>query len=351
MERVVYILGAGFSAPLGLPVVRNFRLKSQDQFASAKPEYEYFGEVFKEIQRLSVTKNFFNADLYDVEEILSLIEMSAFADAAATRTEFVNYIADVIRYHTPNIGYSSSEQRSFGLHGTLQWQPYIAFVIALLGGSVASIGGATAHPRLVVSADSQAAAQYAVVSLNYDTVLETAQSYIHRQGFFHSNDALRLNVVPGARRPSGILLAKLHGTIDQPESIVPPTWSKANNPATADAWKYAHEALGAANHIRFIGYSLPAGDANVRYLLKSALSRSANLKSIDVICLDDSEGSAERRYREFVSFNYFRFKAHNTSAYLGEFLTRVCHPDNIHVYRPDWTRGLEESHDRMMSSA
>jgi len=38
LEKVVYLLGAGFSAPLGLPVMSNFLEKSKDiYFADPQP--------------------------------------------------------------------------------------------------------------------------------------------------------------------------------------------------------------------------------------------------------------------------------------------------------------------------
>jgi hypothetical protein len=35
IEKVTYILGAGFSAPLGLPVMGDFLLKSKDTLAAS----------------------------------------------------------------------------------------------------------------------------------------------------------------------------------------------------------------------------------------------------------------------------------------------------------------------------
>ena len=34
MNRVVYVLGAGFSAPLGIPIVRSFLEKSKDLYCA-----------------------------------------------------------------------------------------------------------------------------------------------------------------------------------------------------------------------------------------------------------------------------------------------------------------------------
>ncbi|MDI6784013.1 MAG: hypothetical protein QME64_07980 [bacterium] len=64
MERVVYFLGAGFSAPLGLPVMSNFLMLSKDMFFK-DDKYKYFDEVFKTIKEMAVIKNYFDADLFN----------------------------------------------------------------------------------------------------------------------------------------------------------------------------------------------------------------------------------------------------------------------------------------------
>jgi len=110
-------------------------------------------------------------------------------------------------------------------------------------------------------------------------------------------------------------LAKLHGSIDK-ENIVAPTWNKGGvNSKVLSAWKLAHDVLIEANHLRILGYSLPEGDAYIRYLLKSAAIKSPHLKSIDVICLESTD-SVRKRYEEFIRFKYFRFMNANIIEYL-----------------------------------
>jgi hypothetical protein len=58
MDNVVYFLGAGFSAPLGLPITSNFLVKSKDMFAANAQNYSHFAEVFKTIKELSIIKNY-----------------------------------------------------------------------------------------------------------------------------------------------------------------------------------------------------------------------------------------------------------------------------------------------------
>ena len=49
MENVVYLLGAEFSAPLGLPVMKDFLLKSKDLYFQNRDEYGHFVEVIEEV--------------------------------------------------------------------------------------------------------------------------------------------------------------------------------------------------------------------------------------------------------------------------------------------------------------
>ncbi len=41
-DKVVYLFGAGFSAPLGLPVMSNFLMKSMDLYVSDPERYRTF---------------------------------------------------------------------------------------------------------------------------------------------------------------------------------------------------------------------------------------------------------------------------------------------------------------------
>src|SRR5688572_21987361 len=102
MERVVYILGAGFSAPLGLPVVRNFLFRAKDLFFQNPEGREYFREVFEEIDRLAKIKHFFDSDQFDIEEILSILEMGEQFEGRRLREKelFVQFLIDVVKSHS-----------------------------------------------------------------------------------------------------------------------------------------------------------------------------------------------------------------------------------------------------------
>jgi hypothetical protein len=75
VARVVYLLGAGFSQPLGVPVMSDFIIQSKNLYFGDRADRALFGEVFDRIDRLHKVKSFFEADLFNIEEVLSILEM------------------------------------------------------------------------------------------------------------------------------------------------------------------------------------------------------------------------------------------------------------------------------------
>lgn len=155
---------------------------------------------------------------------------------------------------------------------------------------------------------------YAVVSMNYDLVLENYAEYMN--GNFDTDETIRFR---RSDQSNGFAFsyAKLHGSVDT-MNIVPPTWSKDLKPDILREWKLAFDLLSKANHIRFIGYSLPDTDAYVRYLLKSAIIQTPHLKSIDVIARDRS-GETRRHFDEFVEFHNYRYAHGDVKDYVDQF--------------------------------
>ena len=94
------------------------------------------------------------------------------------------------------------------------------------------------------------------------------------------------------------------------------TWNKSVDSTALPHWKLAFDLLRGANEIRFIGYSLPLGDAYIRYLLKAALLANDRLAKIDVLTLDP-EGHARQRYADTIEFPFFRSVHGETYQYLA----------------------------------
>ncbi len=339
MKQVVYLLGAGFSAPLGIPVMADFLQKAKDQYYGDRKRFNHFGQVLETINSLHVANSYYATDLFNIEDILSILDLKGRLAGVGDEKEFRRFIADVITFHTPPLHTASTTQRwDTLLFWERPWCDYGPFVASLLGYEfVREAGLENQQPKkddYVCRAAESLDVSYAVVTLNYDAVLETAVSKVN------ATYGLK-NTLARVAGKVGVPLAKLHGSIDS-DDIVPPIWSKSLTPLSIrQSWQVAYELLKAANEIRIIGYSLPESDAYVRYLLRAAVIDTPNLKRIDVLCKDNGDKEIERRYRGFVTFRHFKFNGTTTETYLRNLSANLAQwPQRI---GPDL---LEDAHKR-----
>ena len=353
MNKVTYVLGAGFSQPLGLPVMSNFLIKSKDLYFSDPKRYSHFEEVFDAIEKLSVSKNYYDTDLFNIEEILSILEMGTFLQGKKIKKSFIKYIIDVIEFYTPSI-----KPYGKGLPGN--WYDFIFggngipehfgyFVSNLFGikfkcKDIKKEQNIETNYLAILSDTSNT--KYAVVTLNYDLVLENVCDFINKN--YKTKTLIQFNSEGDPSDWDSPPLLKLHGSTNS-GLIVPPTWAKGNYPKVIPSWKNAYQTLSNSNHIRFIGYSLPVTDSYVKYLLKSAVLCSPHLKSIDVIC-KDLDGSVKKRYDDFIQFNFYRFANASTGDYLKELHDKCKNPrftPNIRG-KPVEMNKLESVHENFM---
>jgi hypothetical protein len=354
MDKVAYIIGAGFSAPLGIPTMGNFLFKSKDLYFSDVEKYKHFEQVFDAINKLSITKNYYDSDLFNIEEILSVIEMNQFLDGSKLDVDFIDYIKDVIRHYTPlyeNIGDTlpgNWEDWLFGKSQTLSLYGY--FVSSLMGlryerkESNKIVTGRT-YDFTATNEDLEKT-KYSVISLNYDLVLENVAEAISNQ--YLSKESIQFKKDGHDSTWSSTHLAKLHGCLNSSE-IVPPTWAKGTHESIIPIWKNAFRLLGEANHIRFVGYSLPVADSYIKYLLKASVIDAPHLKSIDVICLD-SDGSTKSRYDNFFEFNNYRFVNGSVIDYFKSLKGYIDSGNNRRQGFVD-TAYLERAHESFISNA
>lgn len=320
MEKITYILGAGFSAPAGLPLMNNFILKAKDLYYDNPEKYKYFLRIFNKIEELSKIKNFFKADLYNIEEVLSLFETESFLYRSTSfRKEFIQFIIDVIKYYTfekldINFNDNIGNFHNFVLGEDQMRQSYGCFVCSILGIRIRRIEDGNSI-SFQVEKDPDIKDKYSIITLNYDTILENCLESIKER--YKPGIDLTLNKDKYDQEWSNPHLVKLHGCINQ-KDIIPPTWAKSTTPSIEKIWRNAYNVIKDSTQIRIIGYSLPITDSNVRYLIKSAILKNQALKKIDVICLDTEGKRVKNLYDEFIDFNYYSFYNINSIEYLGQ---------------------------------
>jgi hypothetical protein len=106
--------------------------------------------------------------------------------------------------------------------------------------------------------------------------------------------------VVGGKYETHVLLkerpyTKQHGTLKF--TIIPPEWNKQyDRGAFARIWRLASAAIHKAEHLIFIGYSLPSTDMHSTVLFRTSVKRG-NLKSLVVV---NPDPEARRRTRDVV---------------------------------------------------
>ena len=359
MERVVYLLGAGFSAPLGLPVMANFLTRSRELADNEPEKYGFFNDIFKTIRDMAFAKNFYNADLFNIEEILSILDMQDTVADTDHAKHFAKYIKAVIEACTPDfeppapprrgMPAMSSRARDVGFGDVRPTDlGYLCFVATLVNLRFDRHYDRSSDPpkeRLVYSTADSPETQYGIVTLNYDRVIENCVDYVKKH---YEMDSVQSEA--GVRLPR---IAKLHGSVDT--EIVPPTWRKLAVSGLEDQWKSAYDMLREATQLRILGYSLPVTDVYVRYLLEAGAMEAEQLKRIDVVCLDDAHGSLRKRYEELVCFRNFRFANRDIADYLDPAETASLHfekdsPGPPHMLRWEYAT-LHRRHEAFMTDA
>lgn len=339
-RKVVYVLGAGFSAPLGLPLVSNFYEVSRDMYNSDRDKYKNFERVFAERGKLNSILNYYNSNLFNIEEILSILEMRAHLDQAAEpeRKAFSDYIKCVIRDKTPPI---RGEQGPLPgnwydvVFGADMWRVYGYFVINLFNLTLRRATSGVDHES------SETDAEYSIITLNYDSVLESPIEYLNKRFAWTTKILFRTSPTDSGCAP---YLCKLHGSVDE-EVIMLPTWNKLIHSSILDTWVLARRILNEAREIRIIGYSLPAADAYVKYLLKAACVNAEDLAAIDILCLDP-DSQVKRRFKELFSFQKVRYVNGTIEGYLNTMFGLMSRPTGDFRFLQ-----LEQAHRQIFKSA
>ena len=106
-DRNVYILGAGFSAPAGAPLIYSFLERSRE-FLNNPPAalnndgLAHFKRVFEFKEKIAKAREKMSVDLDDIEELFGLVEMSCRLGSASVeaRNSMIYVIAKTLELCT-----------------------------------------------------------------------------------------------------------------------------------------------------------------------------------------------------------------------------------------------------------
>jgi hypothetical protein len=334
-DRNVYILGAGFSAAAGIPVVRDFidrvRLYFDDPAAGmSDSEQLYFQRFLNFKRRMSQAREKVQIDLDNIEHLFGLVEISSRLgrEPVETRVSTVNVIAKTLELSTRS---KRTDRISFAVDRKLldqganlppSYQRLDGYPEAHYAADMYDHFASLASGRLDAP-ERRFSRMDTIITFNYDLLLDHALRRIGvepRYGLSHAK-----GVVNSGEAPECTLL-KLHGSTNwtvcansscglevvvlnqkatalsdrlgsrvctkckrkgfQP-LLIPPSWDKSEyREIMQPVWSKAVEALSVASRICIIGYSMPEADSFFKYLLTLALSENHNLYKLIVVDID-----------------------------------------------------------------
>ncbi len=317
MKTNVFILGAGFSAGIGVPVMSNFIQKAREYYFKEledpknkedEENKKKFNKVENYIANISCVRNYLDVDLHNIENLYSLIDIENKIGIQSHELlkAIKYYIWKTIEYFTP------------GPHDNkCNIKQYVDFV------------------KHINDVSQNNNIKNIVITFNYDlvfeyTIIQFRKSYkeqhcctftypgydnkrirIYDSNYKRDNSDNPYDCFTPDINHGVIKIIKLHGSInwidpkkkEEVPIIIPPSWRKGEMAIFDGIWRYAYESIKEANDIYFIGYSLPETDTYFKNLLAVSLSKSKKLKRVIVVNSDNS-GNTEGRYRKLIDSNF-----------------------------------------------
>jgi hypothetical protein len=319
-DHNVYIIGAGFSAERGLPVLANFMLAMRDAhpWLMAQRREAEANSIQKVLEyRLQAASAGYRVriELENIEELFSLASASQNRLTPDIRRAIAATLDYCQKVHSPKrarfvvvqdiLPFSANvivEPDKVGSERQvlLSMPTYEQYVGALLGwfqsGNV--VGKNT------------------FISFNYDTLVEESLSGLGID-FSYGFNPLSVDLNTDAkmfrlRHDAALRVLKLHGSCnwarqvetDQKLSIfdsydsvraknlipdvVPPTWRKVFGEQLNDVWSEALTAIGSATRVIMLGFSMPDTDLHFKYLLAAGLQNNFSLRQIVAVNPDNT---------------------------------------------------------------
>lgn len=333
-DHNVYILGAGFAAEAGMPLIKDFMNRMRDAVAWLEGQSGREREIaaIENVLdfRLKAAGAACNVAL-DVENVEELFSLASAREGGGLAEDIALAIAATLDFakqdHVQQEAQRPREYRFYqvGVLNSSTWNKPLNWESALpqieesqKQGSIKGYwyscppyefyGGIMCgyfNPSVAERRDT-------IITFNYDLAIETAL-YGLKVPFTYGLSGKSVNFGSGISdaifseeyaQPGAPRLLKLHGSVNWAlpgevgqkltfyrayddvrqnhltPLLVPPTWRKYFAGQLSDVWDAAVRALRTATRIIIIGYSMPATDIHFKYLLAAGLQDNISLRKL-----------------------------------------------------------------------
>ena len=330
-DNNVYILGAGFSADAGLPLIKTFMNRLRDTYTG----YDYIVKnkdcqdidkanrilsALKEVIKFRLEASSVNYRInIDIENIENLFSLASISDDSKLEENIRLAICATI---SQKANKENSQFRINTIGKNNQLFPFEMGLSPAIENSPANdtsttynIDTYTYRLSQMLGDNWQDYKRNTFITLNYDTILEKSLASLSVPFVYGSDSQFIHSSAISTKYNSsiGVKVLKIHGSSNWREDpdntdavyvhddfhsmqyyedpdylplILPPTWNKTAKGYIKGVWKNSIEAIKNARRIIVIGYSFPATDNHIKYLIAEGLRSNVSLRSIDVWDLD-----------------------------------------------------------------
>ncbi len=317
--RCVLFLGAGFSAPFGLPVLKEFFEKALNSESLSQDDKEFLTSLRS---RARSANAFLVGSNHDLEHILSIALMAGrslgIADPDPATDAYVRLcriLGLVFSQYDNAVKERDMAKQLRSLLGAESWPGNTKLDILTTNYdltaelALATNGLAPTLPVAWTTAYDQDSSQSLYSTRNHPIVLHKLHGSINWElrddrllVFDHLAPAHHLT---DRSMVSGLWPRMLVRDGARPERplIVPPSLYKAQPHSVLDPmWSRARDALAQADRLAFIGFSFPDSDTYMKYFFADALTDNTNLPEIKIV--DPNATEIVRRLRESEANQY-----------------------------------------------
>jgi SIR2-like domain len=331
-DHNVYLLGAGFAAEAGLPLIKDFMNRMRDAAAwleeqkGREREIRAIANVLDFRLRAAAAAYRVPLDVENVEDLFSLASASA---RGALAEDMALAIAATLDFaHDDHAKRETARPREYKFYqvGVLDssrwtkpgnWEPPLRQIEdSLKSGQIkgewyscppyefyGGIMGGYFNPSAGDRRDT-------IITFNYDRTVETALRALNVVPYSYGLSGERVAFQEGnteivseqLAEEATIRVLKLHGSVNwaipgdqkltvygsyndiRERALIPalaaPTWRKDFDGQLSDVWEIAVRSLQTATRIVIIGYSIPQTDLHFKYLLGAGLQENISLRKV-----------------------------------------------------------------------
>jgi SIR2-like domain len=294
---VVLILGAGFSAVYGLPVMANFPRYIRNHDLVSDDDKRFIIDLQRQTRNIS---NSLDVTETNLESMLSVAVMKELIFSNSSKNNISKQIRNILRKvctPAPDLFPSNSNAqknqilRVLGPNIDTRSDTQLTIITTnydiIIDYFLATIGMKAYLPGIQIDSESENLYSHLLSNVHLCKLHGSTNWYENSDGVLTTHDHLEEGIV--SSHPKHLLPSSWKNSDQNPSYpsdpfIIPPTLYKAEaHSGMRTLWSVAGQALSNASRIVSIGFSFPDSDSYFKYFFASCLQENMTCEKIEIV--------------------------------------------------------------------